>query len=87
MANRGERIRTSDLLNPIQEEQESNPIPHQQLTPTPIPVCTPVCTSDAKNDVSGPNLDALADVLRSLPDAKRAKLFAMLLASKSTEGK
>src|SRR5207253_1632132 len=41
-------------------------------------LCTPVCTSETKNDNAGPSVEALAAALRTLSPADRARLAALL---------
>src|SRR5262249_11359006 len=45
---RGDWIRTSDLLNPIQEEMLPNVLPPQEDTTQGPTVCTTVCTDEPK---------------------------------------
>ena len=74
---RGERIRTSDLLNPIQEPQQPNSLPDKPLTSNPQTACTPACTGEAKSEQTDP-VAAIADALAALTPADRARLAALL---------
>jgi hypothetical protein len=75
---RGDWIRTSDLLNPIQEEPNRNELSDQQDTESLSVACTPACTSETKSDNEG-IVKALAAALLCLSPTDRAKLAAMLI--------
>ena len=75
---RGERIRTSDLLNPIQEPTQPNVLSDQDVTSSDANCCTIGCTSEAKT--AQPDVVAtLAAALLAMTPADRARLTAILL--------
>jgi hypothetical protein len=75
---RGDWIRTSDLLNPIQEDLQHNVPSEQGLTSSPSTRCTSGCTSGG-NQGQTANIEALAAVLLALSPAERAMLAAVLI--------
>jgi hypothetical protein len=82
---RGDWIRTSDLLNPIQESQHSNTLSGQEVTSSPADRCTSGCTSDAETNQT-PTVEALAAALGKLSAADRARLAALLLGQQPEQG-
>ena len=74
---RGDWIRTSDLLNPIQAPTQPNLLPQKDSAASRLSACTSACTSEAKTEHADP-LAELAAVLLNLPPADRARLAAML---------
>ena len=76
---RGERIRTSDLLNPIQQSQQTISLPDKELTSTPSVGCTAGCTSKAETGPAPLSVEALAAALAGLSAADRARLAALLV--------
>jgi hypothetical protein len=79
---RGDWIRTSDLLNPIQEHQQPNGLSGQEVTSSSSAGCTSGCTSEAKTYQVDPVATLAAALLRLTP-ADRARLAAVLLGQQS----
>src|SRR5262249_38697247 len=75
---RGDRIRTSGLLNPIPEGQRRNELSPHEVTSDQQPGCTSGCTNQGKPEQADP-LAALAAALMGLSAEDRARLAAMLL--------
>jgi len=74
---RGDWIRTSDLLNPIQEPMPPNPLQHIADASNASSRCTTGCTSEPKADHGDP-LAQLATALKALSPEDRARLAAIL---------
>jgi hypothetical protein len=79
---RGDWIRTSDLLNPIQEQTQPNPLPDKPDASGGPSGCTSGCTSEGKPEQADP-LATLAAALLGLSPADRARLAATLLGQQS----
>ena len=79
---RGDWIRTSDLLNPIQAQTQRNPLSDNGVTTPPTSACTPACTSEPGTAPADP-LAPLAAVLLGLSEADRARLAAILLGNRT----
>ena len=77
--NRGDWIRTSDLLVPNQLAPERNDSSRKEVTASPSSACTAACTSEGKNALAE-GLEALAAALLGLSPADRARLAALLTA-------
>jgi hypothetical protein len=75
---RGDWIRTSDLLNPIQEATHPNSVSNQGDTPTGSSACTTACTNRENIEQPDP-IAALAAALLTLSSAERTRLAAILL--------
>src|SRR5262249_35515391 len=71
-------VRTRDLLNAIQAEEQRNSIPHQVDAPSTESRCTSGCTSEAEGEQTDPGA-SLAAALLGLSPEDRARLAAMLL--------
>jgi hypothetical protein len=82
---RGGRIRTSDLLNPIQGPAQPNPLPGKGDAPSPPSACTNACTGEAGNANAG-TVESLAAALLALSPADRARLAALLLGQQAGRG-
>jgi hypothetical protein len=80
--NRGERIRTSDLLNPIQDGTQPNTLSQQQDTSPQKSACSNACSSKPETG-NGTGLEALAAALLGLAPEDRAKLAALLLGQQA----
>jgi hypothetical protein len=77
--NRGDWIRTSDLMKPIQEALLPNPLPNIGIAPSLAPVCTSVCC-EGKKSVDSPPIETLAATLFALSSQDWTKLAAILSA-------
>jgi hypothetical protein len=82
---RGVWIRTSDLLNPIQESRQPNSLPQQEVAPASSTACTTACTTNAETG-AGQTVEALATALLALPELDRGKLVALLLGQQPGQG-
>jgi hypothetical protein len=82
---RGDWIRTSDLLNPIQEPTQPNSLPHKADTASHSSACTTACTSEPGTANAG-TVEALAAALLGLSPADRARLAALLIANPTPAG-
>jgi len=76
-SSRGDWIRTSDLLNPIQETTPPNPMSRMDDASSASFGCTTGCTSETKPEHAG-SLEQLAAALEALSPADRARLAAIL---------
>ena len=79
---RGDWIRTSDLLNPIQEPTDHKPLPHKADTPSPSSRCTSGCTGEGETQQTDP-VAAIAAALAGLTPADRSRLAAMLMGQQT----
>src|SRR4051794_36631168 len=80
LKSRGDWIRTSDLLNPIQEASQPNAIPDKPVMATPTTACTSACTTD-QNTCNGDTVSDLISKLVALSREDRDRLAAMLLGN------
>src|SRR5262249_856305 len=74
---RGDWIRTSGPLNPIQGATTPKPLVDNRVTPNPSSACTNACTRN-RNVSKALTLEDLAAALSRLSPGDRAKLAAML---------
>jgi hypothetical protein len=74
---RGDWIRTSDLLNPIQSGSLPNSLTEIVDASSLSAACTSACTNGEKNNRPD-NIEALAAALRALSAEERARLLALL---------
>jgi hypothetical protein len=71
---RGDRIRSGDLLNPIQEAPQPIPLPNKADAPNSCTACTSACTNEATITHGG-----IVEALGMLSTDDRARLAALLL--------
>jgi hypothetical protein len=79
---RGDWIRTSDLLNPIQELTQPNRLTQKADAPIQASACTAACTSDGET-TNADVLAALAAKIAALSLTDRSRLDAMLAMHES----